>query len=129
MPLANSGRIFGLGWRAQPPFQGSWQRQEHQGNPQMRSPWASSWLPIMRLTARDLEVVAAVHDCQVLRRDQIQQLLFPSKNTANEPLKRLFQHGYLARRWLAVEYGQGSDQALHLLASKPPCCSRRTDHA
>jgi hypothetical protein len=52
----------------------------------------------------------------VLRRDQIQRLYFPSRNTANERLKRLYHHGYLARRWLAMEQGQGSSQALAALA-------------
>jgi hypothetical protein len=72
----------------------------------------------MRLTPRDLRVILAVHDHRVLRRDQIERLLFPSKNTANERLKRLHQHGYLARRRLPVEYGEGSSQALYLLASR-----------
>jgi hypothetical protein len=40
------------------------------------------------------------------------------KNTANERLKRLHQHGYLARRRLPVEYGLGSRQALYLLARR-----------
>ena len=56
-----------------------------------------------------------MHQYRVLRRDQIQRLLFPSKNTANERLKRLYQHRFLQRRWLTVEYGQGMGQALYLL--------------
>jgi hypothetical protein len=68
----------------------------------------------MRLTARDIEVVQAVHEYRVLRREQIQQL-FPSRNTANERLQRLYQHRYLERRWLPVEYGQGAGQAIYLL--------------
>jgi hypothetical protein len=72
----------------------------------------------MHLTPRDLDVVLAVHEHRLLRRDQIERLLFPSKNTANERLKRLHQHGYLARRRLPVEIGQGSSQALYLLASR-----------
>ena len=69
----------------------------------------------MRLTPRDVEVLLAVHAYRVLRRDQLQTLLFPSKNRANERLMRLYQHGFLARRWLPVEYGQGMGQALYLL--------------
>jgi hypothetical protein len=72
----------------------------------------------MRLTLRDVRVVEAVHRCRVLRREQIERLLFPSKNTANARLKRLHQHGYLARRRLPVEQGQGSSQALYLLATR-----------
>jgi hypothetical protein len=72
----------------------------------------------MRLTPRDIELVLAIHAHRVLRRDQVQRLLFPSKNTANERLKRLHQHGYLVRRRLPVEYGLGSSQALYLLARR-----------
>ena len=71
--------------------------------------------PRMRLTRRDMHVLLAVRDYRVLRRDQVQRLLFPSKNTANERLKRLYQHGFLQRRWRPVEYGQGMSQALYLL--------------
>jgi len=71
--------------------------------------------PPMRLTPRDVALVTAIHAHRVLRRDQVQRLLFPSKNTTNERLKRLYQHGYLARRRLSVEYGLGSSQALYLL--------------
>ena len=74
--------------------------------------------PRMRLTERDVAVVLAVYAYRVLRRDQIQRMFFTGKNTANERLKRLYQHGYLDRRWLPVEYGQGSSQALYLLAER-----------
>jgi hypothetical protein len=74
--------------------------------------------PRMRLTERDVKTVLAVYDYRVLRREQIQQLFFPSKNTANDRLNRLYQHGFLERRWLPVEYGQGMGQALYLLAER-----------
>ncbi|NLF02710.1 MAG: hypothetical protein GX601_17220 [Anaerolineales bacterium] len=60
----------------------------------------------------------AIYRYRVLRRDQAQQLFFPSKNTANQRLKLLHQHGFLARRRLPVEYGQGSGQALYLLGGR-----------
>ena len=41
--------------------------------------------PRMRLTQRDITVVLAVYDYRVLRREQIRQLFFPSKNTAKGP--------------------------------------------
>ena len=69
----------------------------------------------MRLTPRDIALLRLVEQYRVLRRDQAQRLLFPSKNTANERLKRLYQHRFLLRRWLPVEYGQGMGQALYLL--------------
>ena len=74
--------------------------------------------PRMRLTERDIQVVLAVHRYRVLRREQIQQLFFPSQNTANERLKRLYQHGFLERRQVPVEYGEGTAQALYLLEEK-----------
>jgi len=72
----------------------------------------------MQLTPRDAHLLAAVYQYRVLRRDQVQRLLFPSKNTANERLKRLYHHGFLQRRWLAVEHGQGMSQALYLLDAR-----------
>jgi hypothetical protein len=89
----------------------------HMTNPLPRHQRATS-PPPFRLTPRDLAVINAVYTYRVLRRDQIQTLFFPSKNTANERLKRLYHHGYLARRWAPVEYGQGSGQTLYLLATK-----------
>lgn len=71
--------------------------------------------PRLRLTERDIKVILSVHEYRVLRRDQIQRLFFPSKNTANERLKRLYQHRFLQRRWLPIEYGQGMSQAIYLL--------------
>ncbi|MHB1357696.1 MAG: replication-relaxation family protein [Anaerolineae bacterium] len=68
----------------------------------------------MRLTARDIQVLQAVHDYRVLSREQIQRLLFPSQNTTNYRLQRLYQHGFLDRRWRPVEYGQGMGQAIYL---------------
>ena len=72
----------------------------------------------MRLTARDVLLLSLIWQYRVLRRDQIVSLLFPSKNTANERLKRLYQHRFLQRRWLPVEYGRGMSQALYLLDSR-----------
>jgi len=54
----------------------------------------------------------------VLRTDQIQRLFFSSRNTANYRLQRLYQHGFLERRWRAVEYGQGMGQAVYLLGKR-----------
>jgi hypothetical protein len=74
--------------------------------------------PRMRLTERDTQVVLAVHEYRTLRREQIEKLFFPSRNTANERLQRLYQHGFLDRRWSPVEFGQGTSQAIYLLAEK-----------
>lgn len=71
--------------------------------------------PRMALTARDVQVVEAVYHFRVLRRDQVQALLFPSVRTAQRALSRLFQHGFLARQFLPTAYGEGQSQALYLL--------------
>ena len=72
-------------------------------------------LASIRVTPRDRELIHTIYRYRVLRRDQLQRLFFPSKNTTNLRLKLLHQHGYLARRRLPVEYGQGSSQWLYLL--------------
>ena len=72
----------------------------------------------MRRTPRDIELVLAIHAHRVARRNQLQRLIFPSKNTANARLRHLHEHGYLARRRLPVEHGEGSSQYLYLLASR-----------
>lgn len=74
--------------------------------------------PRLHLMERDVQVVLAVYEYRVLRREQLQQMFFPSPNTANERLKRLYQHGYLERRQVPVVYGQGTAQALYLLGEK-----------
>lgn len=71
--------------------------------------------PRMRLTERDAQVILAVYQHRVLRRDQIQRLFFPSRNTANARLKLLYHNRFLDRRFVPVEYGQGTSQALYLL--------------
>jgi hypothetical protein len=72
----------------------------------------------MRLMDRDIEVIRAVHEHRMLRADQIQRLLFPSRNTANARLQRLFHHRFLDRRWRPVEYGHGMGQAFYLLGRR-----------
>jgi len=74
--------------------------------------------PPIRITPRDRHLIHTVYTHRVLRRDQIERLYFPSKNTANARLRRLHLHGYLARRRLPVEYGQGSGQWLYMLARR-----------
>ena len=54
----------------------------------------------MRLTARDVEILKAVHECRVLRGDQLQALFFGSQSTASYRLSRLYQHGFLDRHFL-----------------------------
>ncbi len=59
----------------------------------------------MRLTERDKRVIKAVNDYRLIRQDQIQRLEFPSRNTAQQRLRKLWEHGFLRRRFLPVRGG------------------------
>jgi hypothetical protein len=73
--------------------------------------------PGLWLTPRDREVVKAVYEYRFLLRDQIQKLFFPSRNTANFRLHRLFQHGYLQRVFIPEDEQRNarSTQATYVL--------------
>jgi hypothetical protein len=71
--------------------------------------------PRMRLTERDKRVVKAVNDYRVMRQDQVQRLLFPSRSTAQVRLWRLWQHGYLKRQFLPVLGGIQTSPVLYVL--------------
>lgn len=59
----------------------------------------------IRFTDRDKLVVKAVNDFRLLRQDQVQRLLFPSRNTAQVRLRKLWEHGFLRRQFLPVVGG------------------------
>lgn len=67
----------------------------------------------MRLTDRDKGVVRAVNDYRVMRQDQIQRLVFPSKTTAQRRLWRLWQHRFLKRSHLLVLGGVQNSPTLY----------------
>ncbi len=69
----------------------------------------------MRLTRRDKQVIQVVNDFRVLRQDQIQRLLFPSRNTAQVRLQLLWQQGYLKREFLPVIGGLQTSPILYVL--------------
>ncbi len=60
----------------------------------------------MTLTERDQAIIRAVQDYRLLRQDQIERLFFGSRSAAQRVLLRLFQHGYLDRRFLPVLAGR-----------------------
>jgi predicted transcriptional regulator len=60
----------------------------------------------MQLTERDRDIVRAVYAFRLLRQDQAQRLFFTSRSTAQRALQRLYQHGYLDRRFLPVTTGR-----------------------
>lgn len=65
----------------------------------------SSQAPTMRLMERDIEILKAVFAYRIMRQDQIQQLFFSSRSTAQYRLVRLYQHGFLQRHFLPVYAG------------------------
>ena len=69
----------------------------------------------MRLLERDQLVIQAVNDFRVMRQDQIQRLLFPSKNTAQDRLRKLWEHAYLKRAWLPSIGGILTSPILYLV--------------
>ena len=46
-----------------------------------------------------------MNDYRLIRQDQIQRLEFPSRNTAQQRLRKLWEHGFLRRRFLPVRGG------------------------
>lgn len=56
----------------------------------------------MRLTERDKEIIHAVHMYRVLRQDQLEQLFSRSKSVMQRVLVRLYDHGFLERKFLPI---------------------------
>ena len=71
--------------------------------------------PRMRLTDRDKKVIRAVNDFRVMSQEQVQHLLFPSKNTAQRRLQLLWQHGFLKREFPLVIGGVQTSTIYYLV--------------
>src|SRR5919199_364482 len=71
--------------------------------------------PPIVLTARDKEIIKLVNDFRVIRQEQIEKLLFPSKNTAQKRLWLLWQNGFLKREFLPVFGGVPNSPILYLV--------------
>lgn len=71
----------------------------------LRRDWRSDTPPHMRLMQRDVDILKTVAEYRIMRQDQIQQLFFGSKSTAQYRLSHLYQHGFLARHFLPVFAG------------------------
>ena len=69
--------------------------------------------PAMHLTERDKQVILAVYQHRLLRRDQIEQLFFTQTSACNQRLMRLYQHGYLRRIFKPVSFG--ASQAIYAI--------------
>jgi hypothetical protein len=69
----------------------------------------------MQLQERDKAVARAVHDFRVLHQDQIETLLFGSRQTAQLRLAKLYDHGFLDRRPLPTIGGAASSPILYVL--------------
>ena len=69
----------------------------------------------MRLTDRDKQTVKAVNDFRIMRQDQLQRLLYLSKNTAQRRLWLLWQHQFLKRTFLPIITGAQTSPILYLV--------------
>ncbi|MBK9123532.1 MAG: replication-relaxation family protein [Chloroflexi bacterium] len=58
--------------------------------------------PPMALTERDIALLKTVADFRVMTTQQLENLFFNSRSTAQYRLQRLFQHEYLERQFLSV---------------------------
>ena len=74
--------------------------------------------PPMRLMARDIEILRAVHDFRIVRGSQLQALFFGSQSTASYRLSRLYQHGFLDRHFLPTLGAIASSPALYTLGKR-----------
>jgi hypothetical protein len=71
----------------------------------------------MILQPRDIEIMNAIYEFGFMTRDQIQRLLdFNCTTKANIRLRKLFDHAFLARRFLPIS--RGSSKALYFLGPK-----------
>lgn len=76
------------------------------------------------LQERDLDVVEAVYKFRVLRQNQIAALFFPhnteatSRAAAQRRLVKLYDHGYLERRFFPVVRNEGRSPTLYILDRK-----------
>lgn len=70
------------------------------------------------LTSRDKLVVKTINDSRLMRQDQVQRLLFPSKNTAQVRLRKLWEHGFLRRQFLPVLGGIQNSPVLYEIDSR-----------
>lgn len=96
--------------RARPPGDREQGRRRSKFEPdRQRSP--------LSLQPRDILIVQAVYECRFLSRAQIQRLFnFHCVTRANIRLRKLFDHGYLSRRFLPTVKGSGV--AVYCLGSK-----------
>jgi hypothetical protein len=69
----------------------------------------------MVLQPRDVDAIAAVQRLRVLKQVHLQALFFGSRATAQYRLERLYDHGFLERKFLTVARGEGRSPTLYIL--------------
>ena len=69
----------------------------------------------MRLTERDLDILQAVYEYELLTTQQLQTLFFPSWHTAYRRLARLYRHRLLDRKFLGMHADSVNTPALYVL--------------
>jgi len=78
---------------------------------------AAYGLPL-QVIKRDLKILEVVGDYRLLTAYQISKLFFNSLHKARKRLFRLWQHGFLDRRFQPVRLGEGASQILYTLSRK-----------
>ena len=73
-------------------------------------------LPSIRLTARDFEILQALADYRLLSTFQVKRLFFRSIHKTRKRLFKLWQHGFVDRRFQPVKLGQGNIPILYTLS-------------
>lgn len=69
----------------------------------------------LRLTERDLDILQAVYEYEILSTQQLQTLFFPSSQTAYARLSLLYHHGLLERRFLGLYADKMNTPLLYVL--------------
>ena len=84
----------------------------------------------MELTARDAEILRAVHRHRFLRSHQIAELVGGSRQQVLRRLQKLFHHGYLERPVCQLDYFQrgGSTRMVYGLGNRGAAFLRRHDN-
>jgi hypothetical protein len=72
----------------------------------------------MRLTGRDLQIVHAVYQYELLTTQQLALLFFPSLHQAYARLSQLYHHGFLERQFLGVYADKMNTPLLYSLAKR-----------
>lgn len=79
---------------------------------------STTGVPPIRITKRDLDLLASLVDFRILTTTQIQRLFFRSLHRARKRLFKLWQHGVVDRVFRPVALGESPSEAIYSVAAK-----------